>query len=300
MVSSANKFFFVSGKITIALGTALLCCNLLPANADPTGQQPLQGEVGKTDAAPLKGEVGKSGTTSLKGEVGKSGTTQLKGEVGKSGSTPLKGEVGRTGAVLPAAKLHMSKDELKAAVQQYSNDLRDFYLHANQYHDAQVALKKQIGECTENEQQWQLKLKQDRLNLNAVVIPVGVPNLPPPPAVPVIQPPRVCCIGCLITGRCGHLGTGGGGMAGPANPQALANANRMDAIRAAEASANLARKQGELNIATQENNMTSQKAIDEAKIQASQQNLAEKFGQLQEEYKTLKIEKEALTGVKVQ
>jgi hypothetical protein len=54
-----------------------------------------------------------------------------------------------------------------------------------------------------------------------------------------------------------------------------------------------------LTYSEHENAYTSQKAIDEAKVEQSQQNLAEKFGRLQQEFDTLKIEKSALTGAQV-
>ncbi|HEY9734344.1 MAG TPA: hypothetical protein V6C89_20705 [Drouetiella sp.] len=292
-----------------------------PSNGNAsTHASPIQGEINTTGGSTsLQGESAKSGgRTTLQGEnlktgggttlhagadttlhVGAGNATPLHG--GTSKTAPLQGHVSGSGTVLPAFKLRMSESQLKEAVAQYASDLKQFYLHVTDYHSSQVALKKQIGECTENEQQWQLKLQKDKLKLNSVVIATGVPNLPPPPATPPdIPPPRVCCARCLITGRCGagHLGpnnTGSSGGVGSAG-----GLSQADKARLQQASQDLARTEGNLQIATQENSFTSQKAINEAEIEQSQQNLAEKFGRLQQEYDMLKIEKEALTGVRVQ
>jgi hypothetical protein len=254
-----------------------------PANSVPGSALPLQGKA-ETKAG--------SGSTDGGMLQGKTQSTMLKC---KTQSTALQGGVHATGVVLSAIKLHMTQNQLNAATAQYANDLRQFYLDAKDYHLTSEALKKQIGECTENEQQWQAKLSKDKLQLNNVVIATGITNMPPPPPTPPdIPPPRVCCVGCLITGRCGHLGTGGGagGASGP-------NATRADAQNEAIARGNLAKTQADLGFAEKENNFTQQKALDESKIEQSQQNLAEKFERLKFEYDTLKVEKEALTGVKV-
>ncbi|HEY9757389.1 MAG TPA: hypothetical protein V6C97_19630 [Oculatellaceae cyanobacterium] len=276
-------------------------------NVDKTPSAPSQGP----DAEPLHGKAETQGGQSVLdgnaqgqakgahgGKVQGAGSAPLQGKAegtmlkAKTQSNMLQGGVHATGAVLSPIKLHMTPDQLKSAVSQYSADLRQFYLDVKDYHLASEALKKQIGECTENEQQWQAKLSKDKLQLNNVVIATGVTNMPPPPPTPPdIPPPRVCCAGCLITGRCGHLGTGGG-------PNGAA-ATRADSQREAMARADLAKTQAQLGVAETEGQFIHQKAFDEAKIEQSQQNLAEKFGRLKQEYDTLKIEKEALTGVKV-
>lgn len=251
-----------------------------------TGQGALEGGAPVQGKGALGGKAQGTGSAPLQG---KTEGTMLKA---KTQSNMLQGGVHATGAVLSPIKLHMTPEQLKSAVLQYSADLRQFYLDVKDYHLASEALKKQIGECTENEQQWQAKLSKDKLQLNNVVIATGVTNMPPPPPTPPdIPPPRVCCVGCLITGRCGHLGTGGG----PNGPAAT----RADSQREALARADLAKTQAQLGYAENEGQFTHQKAFDEAKIEQSQQNLAEKFGRLKQEYDTLKIEKEALTGVKV-
>jgi hypothetical protein len=253
---------------------------------------------GASSSGPLQGETSKSASGPLSPlHVGGASSARLQG--GTSTNGPLHGHVTGSGTVLPAFKLRMSEAQLKEAVAQYASDLRQFYLHVTDYHANQVALKKQIGECTENEQQWQLKLQKDKLKLNSVVIATGVPNLPPPPATPPdIPPPRVCCARCLITGRCGagHLGPNNMGGGGVTPPGTLSEA---DKARMRIAAQDLAKTEGNLQIANQENSFTSQKAINEAEIEQSQQSLAEKFGRLQQEFDMLKIEKEALTGARV-
>lgn len=289
----------ISSKVSLVV-FSVLAVLLFPFNA--FCDEPLKGEVEThSDTTSLKGEVEThSGSPTLKGETGKSQSTAplkggaqathpLQGEV--SSQAPLKGFVGATGHVLPAIKLHMSKAELDSACKQYSADLRKFFVDVQDYHKAHEALKAQIGTCTENEQQWQLNLQKNKLNLNTVVIPVGIPDIPKPPdAPPVIQPPRACCARCLITGECGHLGTGGGSAPPPPG--------QTDA-RLKELTMEVARTQNQLRYAEQENGYTSQKAINEAQIEQSQQNLAEKFGRLKQQYDMLKIEKSALTGVEV-
>jgi hypothetical protein len=254
--------------------------------------QTLQGKLESDNAS------GSNASNTLQGKTQSSGQSSLKTLKAKTSATrPLEGSIHATGTVLPAFKLHMTQAELKAAVAQYSGDLRQFYLHVQDYHSAQVALKKQIGECTENEQQWKAKLEKDKLQVGTVVIATGITDMPPPPPTPpVIAPPRICCVGCLITGRCGHLGTGGGG--GTAAPK-VNGYDRADAMRIKEATVDLAKAQNRLAYSEKENAFTSQNAINEAQIEQSQQNLAEKFGRLQQEFDTLKIEKEALTGAKV-
>jgi hypothetical protein len=242
--------------------------------------------------------VEEGGNTKLQGKAqaeGKGAPSQmLKAKTSASG--PLQGGIHAAGAVLPAFKLHMTQDQLKMAVAQYAADLRQFYMDAQDYHLAQVSLKKQIGECTENQQQWEAKLSKDKLQLNAVVIATGITNMPPPPSTtPDIPPPRVCCVRCLITGRCGHLAAGGGG--GGSSTPSVNGYDRGDAIRIQQAGADLAKAKNNLTYSQHENAYTSQKAIDESKVEQSQQNLAEKFGRLQQEFDTLKIEKSALTGV---
>lgn len=256
----------------------------------PSATQALLAQA--TDGAsrkPLEGHL-EDGTAN--GGIGTNDISLTK-QSGKNGAKkPLQGQIHAVGAVLPAIKLHMSEAQRDAAVRQYAGDLKQFYLHLRDYNAAAEAHKKLAGECTENEQQWQLKLKNDKLSLSQVIIPVGVTNIPPPPpSPPDIPPPRICCVGCLITGRCGHLGTGGGG--GNSTPGSA----RIDSMRTQQAMADLGKAQNELKYAETENGYTKSKAIDEAKIEQSQQNLAAKFGQLKDEYDMLKIEKTALTGI---
>jgi hypothetical protein len=273
-------------------------------DATNSGGNPNSSQTGEQGASPgahaLQGKLEtEGGSGSLQGKAqgeGQAASHQmLKGKAAATG--PLQGGIHATGVVLPAFKLHMTQDQLKMAVAQYASDLRQFYLDAKDYHLAQEALKKQIGECTENQQQWEAKLSKDKLQLNTVVIATGIPNMPPPPATPpTIPPPRVCCVGCLITGRCGHLAAGGGG----GSPKPTINGyDKADAQRMQQASADLAKTKNNLTYSEHENAYTSQKAIDEAKVEQSQQNLAEKFGRLQQEFDTLKIEKSALTGAQV-
>jgi hypothetical protein len=263
-----------------------------PGGSSPAGQS--------AGSHALQGKLEtEGGTGTLQGKAQGEGQApshqMLKGKAASTG--PLQGGIHATGVVLPAFKLHMTQDELKMAVAQYAADLRQFYMDAKDYHLAQEALKKQIGECTENQQQWEAKLSKDKLQLNTVVIATGIPNMPPPPPTPpTIPPPRVCCVGCLITGRCGHLAAGGGG--GSATPT-VNGYDKADAQRIQQAGADLAKTKNSLTYSEHENAYTSQKAIDEAKVEQSQQNLAEKFGRLQQEFDTLKIEKSALTGTQV-
>jgi hypothetical protein len=300
----------------ISLAYVCCCCWLTPnaVQADQPGgmEKPQMATpvMGQFDAPATSGQgasaqalQGKlesdSASDTLKGQTagsGKSPPTVLKAKT--SANAPLQGAIHASGSVLPAFKLHMTEDQLKSAVAQYTADLQQFYLHAKDYHLTQEALKKQIGECTENQQQWEATLAKDKLNLNTVIIATGVPNMPPPPAQapPTIAPPRVCCVGCLITGRCGHLGTGGGASAGPQTPSGF---SRSEAMRIQDASAGLQKAQNRLGFSEKENSFTSQNAINEARIEQSQQGLAEKFGRLQQEFDTLKIEKEALTGAKI-
>jgi len=249
--------------------------------------QVAQGNTQGSSANPLQGRL-EDGTA----QGGTETNNNLTKQSGKTGAKkPLQGQIHAVGAVLPAFKLHMTDTQLKAAVAQYAADLRQFYAHLQDYNAASAAHKKLAGECTENAQQWQLKLAKDKLTLNQVIIPVGVTNAPPPPPTPPeVPPPRICCVNCLITGRCGHLGTGGGGGSNP-------GAARADSMREQQARADLGKAQGDLRFAETENGYTHSKAIDEAKIEQSQQNLAEKFGQLKGEYDMLKIEKSALTGI---
>ena len=86
---------------------------------------------------------------------------------------------------------------------------------------------------------------------------------------------------------------GGGGVTPPGT------LSEADKARMRIAAQDLAKTEGNLQIANQENSFTSQKAINEAEIEQSQQSLAEKFGRLQQEFDMLKIEKEALTGARV-
>jgi translation initiation factor 2 alpha subunit (eIF-2alpha) len=268
--------------------------NPTPDSSSPNAEQ-------GAGAHALQGKlVEEGGNSKLQGKAqaeGKGAPSQmLKGKTSASG--PLQGGIHATGVVLPAFKLHMTQDQLKMAVAQYAADLRQFYMDAKDYHLAQESLKKQIGECTENQQQWEAKLSKDKLQLNSVVIATGIPNMPPPPPTPPnIPPPRVCCVGCLITGRCGHLAAGGGG--GGSSKPTVNGYDRGDAIRMQQAGADLAKTKNNLTYSEHENAYTSQKAIDESKVEQSQQNLAEKFGRLQQEFDTLKIEKSALTGVSV-
>ena len=202
----------------------------------------------------------------------------------------LPGHIGNT--VIPHIKL--SPEEYKEALQQYNADLKDFVMSASQYSAAVKQYDLDVGACNENNQQYAAKVKQQQLNISAIQIPAVPINIKQFDVPPVIPPPRVCCAKCIVTGRCGHLGTGGGGPAG--NPQAGQNAMRMDAMRVNESQNKLGAAQGSLKVAEAEQGFAEQKATQEADLEAKMQKLADKFGQLQEKFNIVKIERDTLTG----
>jgi len=254
---------------TISFGWAYDRCSVLAQN--------LQGEVQQTSGA--------SKNNSLKGSAAQKSGNSLKGKVNANGLLP--GHVG-TGVVPTNIKL--TREEYKAAVEQYSADVKDLVSSAAQYTAATKAYNMEVGACDENNKQYAAQVKNQQLNIQAIqipTIPIKITDVPPQ-----IPPPRVCCANCLITGRCGHLGT-----AGP-KPGAnkASNSSRIDAMRETDSQAGLSKTTQQLKVAEAEQGFAQQKATQEAALEAKMQKLADMFGQLQEKYNIVKIEKDTLTG----
>jgi hypothetical protein len=242
-------------------------------------QKPLEGEVRQNAGAKNNG---------LSGSAAQSSPKSLKGKVDANGLLP--GHVGK--AVIPT-NIKLTKEEYKEALQQYSADLTDLVSSAAQYTAAVKQYDATVGACDENNKQYAAQVKNQQLNIQAVQIPTVPINLKQFDVPPQIPPPRVCCANCLITGRCGHLGTGG-----PSQGSVTAgmNAARIDAMRINESSAGLNKSQQQLKVAEAEQGFAAQKANQEAALEAKMQKLADMFGQLQEKYNIVKIEKDTLTG----
>ncbi len=106
----------------------------------------------------------------------------LKGSVD---ADALKGGVQKntSGLTMPS-HIKLTAEQYKAAVSQYRADIAQFYGHVHNYQGEVSALKKLIGECNENEAQFQQTIKKNQLNISALQMPAITVNIPKPPDVP--------------------------------------------------------------------------------------------------------------------
>lgn len=275
----------------IALTAATLACGAAASLARPSSlndswpgvyladgdDQGLKGQAAQT--APLQGETSRS--AAIKGGVNED---TLKGGVQKEGS-----------ALTMPSRLKLTAQQYKQAVSQYKSDISQFYSHVEGYQVAVKALKRLIGECNEDQAQYNEQVKKNQLNINALQIPAAIVAVPKPPDIPPeLPPPRACCVRCLQTGQCGiHLGTGAvGGLGANAQPGTA----RIDAMRINEAQGKAAKTQAQLSAATAAGQAADAVVMNFAEVEKRSQDISDQFGRLKKEYDVLRIEREMLAG----
>lgn len=234
-------------------------------------------------------------TVLLVSPTGAQGQSPLKGSA--ASNAPLQGAVRETIIPKVPGHLKMSQAQYDSAVKQFRADINQFYIHAKEYNDALKRFKIEVADCNENEQLYKNTVKQNQLNLKTVQIN-GVATIASSDVPEVVPPPRACCPKCVMSGQCRpHLGTGGGPSVGGGGGGS--GGSRADEQRLAASQAEQAKQEQKLANARAESAPALKVAVDEAKIASKMEILAGKFGKLKEEFKVLRIERDSLTGAKI-
>lgn len=180
----------------------------------------------------------------------------------------LKGEAEMLRTITPAtAPQKLSPQEYQQATQQYKSDLERFSEHAKLYGSHVEKFQQQVGACHASEAEYQNLVKQYQLHCEQF----HLPNVPPP---------HICL----------NLNLSQGEAAG------LAFAVRSDRMRVVEAERDLHREESRLAQSEREAPYVEKNLQNQANRQQREQELAEEFGRLKQEYDLVRIEQQHLAG----